>query len=242
MHITLHSSLTDLEESQLRAHGAIIDGLLTQHIHRSHMLVLTPKQVSILRGAIQFGPQNRRALETILRRAQDYQASLRSARAHLSVMPLDAGVELERNGNVISVGPQWLATRIAVGPSLFVENGVNDGRFYRRLIGLGMQLVGGSISNVSIRPYHGGGQSLGAVLEALVGADPKGLCICDRDLNGAVPPFRPNSTGANTYDALIRMGVVGQGTLQATANPFFAFLPTRGWALENYLGPHQLDE
>lgn len=242
MFIILDPSFADLGEADIRLNRDVIEALLIVHLQGHHILALTPKQLSLLNGALAFQGLPARALEIISRKSQAYYASMRSAKAVVSVRPISTGGEARIVGREISVSPQWLSNRLANPPSIFLENAINDGRLYKGLIHGIAPDVGADANMIVFRPVHGGGGTLGAVLENVHGRQLKGLCVCDKDLsNSTAPPFRAHSTAEGAFQALCRMGVLGPAGENTAENPLFSFMTTSGWAIENYIGPNQLD-
>jgi len=231
-----------LSEVELRAHEAIIERLLYSHLAQEHLLCLSPLELLKLRGAIQFGAQARRALDIIGRRQQDYLASLRSAPWHMALMPLGAAQAKQPIGKRYYTRPEdahkWLARR----PYLYVENASADGAVLTLLVKAALPLLGSSSELVVIRLMHGGGNTIGSVLEDNVDQFTIGMCVCDRDTTAFIPPFPVGSTGASAHSALIKKGMVpdGSNALQ-TKHPFFHFVATEGWGIENTVGPKALE-
>ncbi|SMH52374.1 hypothetical protein [Azospirillum agricola] len=240
MHIRLSREFSNLSELDLRAHDALIDRLLHVHLQRNHLLCLSPAEVVKLRRSIQFGPQAARTLDTILRRAQDYAASLRASPRHLVVLPLSSN-ERAPLGAECYVRSEELHWWLEHPPALYVENAISDGAVYTFLMSRAVGALGGSINNIYVRRYHGGGNPLGSVMEELVGEKIQGICICDRDVATIVPPFVRDSTSEKAHDALFRMRVVNREGVSEARNPFFNFHITEGWGVENYIGPHMLE-
>jgi len=242
MFIILDPSFSDLGEADIRLNRDVVEALLIVHLQGHHIFALTPKQLSLLHGALAFQGLPARALEIISRKSQAYYATMRSAKSVVSVRPISTEGEARIMGREISVSPQWLSNRLANPPSIFLENAINDGRLYKGLIQGIASDVGADANMIVFRPVHGGGGTLGAVLEHVHGRQLKGLCICDRDLSNSVaPPFRAHSTAEGAFEALCRMGVLDQAGENSAENPLFSFMITSGWAIENYIGPNQLD-
>lgn len=242
MFITLDPTFNELGEAELRLNRDVIESLLIQHIQGNHLFVLSPRQLTIIRGALSFQGLPARSLEVISRKSQAYHASMRDAHRVVSVRPISSGGEAHICGREISVSPRWLSTRLGTPPSLFLENAVNDGGLYKALIGKSAPEIGADASLMVFRPVHGGGGTIAAVMEEVHGPQLKGLCVCDKDLSAPVsPPFRANSTAEAAYQSLQRMGVLDPQCEPTIDNPLFSFRVTSGWAVENYIGPNQLD-
>ena len=93
---------------------------------------------------------------------------------------------------------------------------------------------------LSVNRFHGGGTALGQAISDLDGPL-RGFCICDRDQAVSPPPFRQGTTGASALNALLQKGVLeNAGHTITYRSPFFRFLGTFGWSLENYIGPNVL--
>lgn len=242
MFIILDPAFNELGEVDIRLNRDVIEALLFVHLQGHHIFTLTPRQLLLLRGALAFQGLPAKALEVISRKSQAYYASMRNARTVLSVRPISSGGDARISGREISVSPQWLSARINSPPSIFLENAVNDGRLYKILIERVATEVGADASMIVFRPVHGGGGTLGSVLEDVHGHQLKGLCICDKDLSSASPlPLRSHSTAEGVFEALVRMGVINASCESTINNPLFSFKLTAGWSLENYIGPNQLD-
>lgn len=240
MHWKLSPEFAGLSELDIRAHDALIDRLLHVHLQRAHLLCLAPKEVIALRRAIQFGPQASRVLDTILRRSQDYSASLRAASRHLVLLPMNSPTR-PPIGKEFYVRAEDASWWLEHEPALYVENALSDGGLYAFIISNSVRLLGGSRNYLMVRPFHGGGNPLGSVIEMLIGEKIQGICICDRDGTCAVPPFTAGSTSERAHEALHKLRVVNADGQSEPRNPFFNFLITHGWGVENYIGPNLLN-
>lgn len=240
MHWTLSPEFSDMSAIDLRAHDAIIDRMLHIHLQRNHLFCLSPSEVLAIRNAIQFGPQATRVLDIILRRSQDYAASLRSASRYAVLLPTGSNAR-PPTGREFYIRSEDAGWWLEQTPALYLENAVSDGGIYSFIINNSLGLLGSTKDYVVIRPYHGGGHPLGAVIEELVGDRIQGICVCDRDRADAVPPFVVNSTGEKAHQVLQALGRVDASCLSSAQNPFFRFIATHGWGVENYIGPSLLE-
>ncbi|MCE7797353.1 hypothetical protein LWE61_12385 [Sphingobium sufflavum] len=240
MHWKLSKDFSSISEIDLRAHDALFDRLLHVHLQRNHLFCLSPSEVVALRRAIQFGPQALHVLSTILRRAQDYAASVGSATRHAVLMPLGSAVR-EPLGKEFYIKAEDASWWLEHPPSLYVENAVSDGGLYNFILSSGLRSLIGSPKYLMVRPFHGGGNPLGSVMEALFDERIQGICICDRDDACAVPPFPKDTTSEQAHVALHKMRVVDAQGQSEPRNPFFSFKITHGWGVENYIGPNVLN-
>ncbi|MEJ1934942.1 hypothetical protein WDZ92_32500, partial [Nostoc sp. NIES-2111] len=209
MFIRLSPAFIEMSDLDVRAHEMVIDLLLEKHCSRSHLLCLSPAEVKKLRGAITFGPRALRTLDTILRRSQDYFSSFRNVRQYLLVSPLQIQTVGGHNQRQISV----------------ILSGLEQ-----------LQLPS---AHVLVRPFHGGGNTLGSAIEELVGPRIQGLCIVDRDCCSSIPPFPEGKTAFSAFNALCRIGAmtIRENQLQHL-RPFFRLMISQGWSLENLIGPN----
>lgn len=241
MHIKFHEDFSHLNEIDLRAHDALIDRLLHLHLEKNHLICLSPANIISFRKAIQFGPQAQRVLDTILKKSQDYLGNLRACPLHIAILPLGSKTPTGKVGSQINIKSEDLPLWISKRPEMYIENAITDGPIYSFIIKNTMSFIGGSSSNICLVPRHGGGSTLGALLENVEGERTQGICICDRDTASIVPPFIRGTTGQTTLDALCRIGLAIPDQIgQSSTNPFFSFLATEGWGVENYIGPNLL--
>lgn len=238
MHITIDLAFRELSEIELRAHEAIIERLIYAHLAKEHLLCLAPADVLLLRRSIQFGVQARRALDIIARRQQDYMASLRSAPFYLVLTPLGSDRGRPSIGRQVFAHPDEINTWLNQKPKMFVENAVNDGGLLKFFLGELVVRLGSARDLIHIEVENGGGGALGLLIDEKVNARSVGMCFCDRDTNCVVPPFRQGSTGDSAHRALISRSMLPPNGHLIPTHPFFSFIYTEGWSIENLIGPY----
>ena len=241
MFIKLSEEFRNLSDIDLRAHAHLLEQLLYVHIRRQHLLSLTPVEIARIRATARLGPLACRVLDTIERHSQDYHSASFHADWVLTILPVGSEPRAPL-GRSFYVGAEEIGWWLELAPHLFVENAINDGKLYSQLIFAFLKKFKGSSKHVVIRPYNGGGSPLGNIMQDLFGEEIQGICICDRDCSVETPPFPPASTGMHAYNALQSIGRINAQGASNPTNPFFYFIPTAGWGLENYIGPHLLDQ
>lgn len=240
MHIALHALFDTLPDNDFANHVEVFEALLLDHLNERNLFCLTPGQVVRIRGLDGLGLTSRKALEIIASRCQDYLASLRFSQACIRLLPEGENNTLPSQSEFL-LSPQAIQVLIEGTTALFIENANSDGRIYRALIThiLNDEYPVGHL--VKVRPFHGGGNTLGDVVAQTVGNLVRGMSICDRDKCGTIPPLKTNSTSSRLAQALLDIGVI-RDNLTATQNfPLYFFHVTFGWSLENYIGPNLTD-
>lgn len=240
MFIKLSKDFSDLSSIEIRSHSMVIERILIEHGQARHIFCLTPRQITAIRASVVLGPFASAVLDVIGKRYQDYIAASLLSEYWLVILPIGATIKPPL-GKEYYVEPENIGWWLTSPPALYVENGINDGNLYKYLISFGVSLLGATPSFLSIRPFHGGGSPLGAVISELVGDSALGICICDRDSHGPVPPFTTGTTGQLAHQSLCDLGILPDRNALHSGHPFFYLVITEGWGLENCIGPHALE-
>lgn len=187
MHITLSRRFAELDDLETRSHAVVIERILMSHSQSHHLFCLSPAQVNKIRGAINLGILPTTTLDLIERRSQDYMQSARSAARIVEMTTLLDVENLEIDDRIVRIGPRTLLTWLEHRPKLFVENALNDGRC---VTFFGEQICEreGLSKLIAVSPFHGGGGTLGALVDSLEVEEIKGLILCDRDRSHPAPP------------------------------------------------------
>jgi|TARA_R100000049_G_C1946820_1_gene92305 hypothetical protein len=238
MHVILRDDFCSVSKEQIAAFSHKIEALLESHFSAKILFCIKPAQIEFLRKNCEFGARSKRILSIIERKYQGYFASLRLSSGKVEIHNTAPRTPME---NVVQVSIEDIDWIINSQPALFVENALSDGGFYRSLLSILVSTEFGSEQFLSLLPYHGGGSTLGPLIETEFGKLAKGICLCDRDKVSDAPPFRSGSTAGSAYSSLRKLGIILEDGSGSDTNPFFRFATTCGWSLENYMGPHLVE-
>ena len=237
MHLALHPAFQGLDEESFAEHSEHVEHALHAHQRGNHLFCLRPAETQRILSELRLGPVASRTLSIIERRFQDYLGSYRRSARVVRLAPL-------RLSNTIIAGPsetllaaEDLIEFLEFAPAFYVENGYNDGIFYKHIISLYLKREIGSSDFVNIRPFHGGGNSLGDALRQAVGRRAVGMCICDRDTCRLVPPLSSHSSAARAFASLCDLGVCTGAGIPNDQLPRFYFDVTAGGQSKTSFGP-----
>lgn len=218
-----------------------VERLLIAHEGRSHLVVLSPKQIGAIANGIQLSQMTRKVLGVLQKRASDYYQAMNYAERILVVCDpattaatTIAGREIRMPAN--QIGRQWMHNR----PHLYVEHGVNDANFYEVLAKGYLSQLAEPHEYFFINPVHGGGSTLATVVGSHDDHVLKGVCICDRDTRDPSPPF--GGTSRAVHDMLVARGAMDRNHIGwCERRPMFAWSVVGAKSVENLVGPQLME-
>lgn len=135
MLVKLHNSFQELPDRELRDHFVMLQSLLHLHIERRILLLISPKLINRLVDDTEIGVVNRRILEAISKRSQEYNAVAKRCRRIAVIHPDSAPIIPITSADRLEGHGSRMIRFLSVTPRLYVENSNNDGRFYKFLFG-----------------------------------------------------------------------------------------------------------
>ncbi len=242
MLVKLDRSFADLSIGDLRDHYNIIQRLLHSHQEQKILLYIFPRLADKLVSDPHFGYVNISIVKRISTRTPDYFAAFKFFYRHILLYPNTHNIAPVQSERIMSGFADNVIAIATATPRFYLENGVNDGRLYSALFDTTSKLIEAPRHLVRYRRFHGGGSTLGHAVSDLEENVLVGMSVCDRDGTMSVPPFREYSTGAGMLACCEEKNAVSVDETISHLHPFFRILPTFGWSLENYIGPHLLEE